>query len=52
MPHEKAHELLKKHRISVEEMKERRPSLHHLRHMVRAEDLPFDVFRELVRLRK
>jgi hypothetical protein len=52
MPNKQAHELLKKHNISIEEMRERRPSLHHLRHMVKTEDLPFDVFRELVRLRK
>lgn len=52
MPHNQAHELLRKHNISVEELKERRQSLHHLRHMVKSEDLPFDVFRELVKLRK
>ena len=47
-----AHELLRKHNISVEDVKERRTSLHHLRRIVHAEQLPFDVFKALVRLRR
>lgn len=52
MPEKKAHELLRKHNISVEEVKERKTSLHHLRHIVHNEQLPFDVFKALVDLRR
>lgn len=52
MHQHKAQELLSKHNISVDEVRERKTSLHHLRHIVRAENLPFDVFRELVKLRR
>ena len=52
MPENKAHELLRKHNIAVEDVKERRTSLHHLRHIVRNEELPFDVFKALVKLRR
>lgn len=52
MPQQQAHELMKKHNIRAEDIRERRTSLHHLRHIVRAEELPFDVFRELVRFRR
>lgn len=52
MSEQKASELLKKHNISSEELKERKHSLHHLRHLVRSEELPFDVFKELVRQRR
>jgi len=52
MSDHKAHELLRKHNISLEDMKERRPSLHHLRHIVHAEELPFDVFKALVKMRR
>jgi hypothetical protein len=51
--HEKtAHEVLRKHNISVDDVKERRHTLHHLRNIVHAEELPFDVFKELVKLRR
>ncbi|MBV8519032.1 MAG: hypothetical protein JO197_16680 [Acidobacteria bacterium] len=52
MPDQKAHDLLRKHNIHVDDVKERRTSLHHLRQIVRAEDLPFDVFKALVKLRR
>jgi hypothetical protein len=52
MAQHKAHEVLKKHNIQVEDVQERRTSLHHLRNIVHAEELPFDVFRELVKLRR
>ena len=48
----KAHELLRKHNISVQDVKERKHSLHHLRNIVHAEQLPFDVFKHLVDLRR
>ena len=47
----KAHELLRKHNITVDDVKERRTSMHHLRHIVHAEQLPFDVFKTLVKMR-
>ncbi len=47
-----AQELLRKHKISVEDVKEHRTTLHHLRRIVHAEQLPFDVFKALVRLRR
>ena len=52
MPQHKASELMKKHNLNAEDIRERRTSLHHLRNIVRSEDLPFDVFRELVKLRR
>jgi hypothetical protein len=51
MSDHKANELLRKHNISLEDLKERRTSLHHLRHIVHAEQLPFDVFKALVKMR-
>lgn len=51
MPENRAHELLRKHNISLEDVKERRTSMHHLRQIVHAEQLPFDVFKALVKLR-
>jgi hypothetical protein len=51
MAENKAHELLRKHNITVDDVKERRTSLHHLRHIVHSEQLPFDVFKALVKLR-
>ncbi len=51
MPDNKAHELLRKHNISLEDVRERRTTLHHLRNLVRAEQMPFDVFKALVKLR-
>lgn len=52
MPEKKAHELLRKHNISLEDVKERKTSLHHLRHIVHSEELPFDVFKALVKMRR
>lgn len=52
MPEQKATDLLRKHDISIQDVKERRTSLHHLRHIVRSEELPFDVFKALVKLRR
>lgn len=52
MPQQKAKELLQKHNISVDEVRDRKTSLHHLRKIVHAENLPFDVFRELVKMRR
>jgi hypothetical protein len=52
MPQQKAHELLRKHNIPMEHVAERKTSLHHLRKIVHAEELPFDVFRELVKMRR
>ncbi len=52
MPEQKAHDLLRKHNITADDVKERRTSLHHLRHIVRNEELPFDVFKTLVRMRR
>lgn len=52
MPDQKAHEVLRKHNISLEDVKERRATLHHLRHIVHAEELPFDVFKAIVKLRR
>jgi hypothetical protein len=52
MAEQKAHELLNKHQIDVADVAARRVRLHHLRNIVKSEDLPYDVFRELVKLRK
>jgi hypothetical protein len=52
MSENKAHELLRKHNISLEDVKERRTSLHHLRNIVHGEQLPFDVFKALVKMRR
>lgn len=52
MSDHKAHELLRKHNISIDDVKERRTSMHHLRQIVHAEQLPFDVFKTLVKLRR
>lgn len=52
MAEKKAHELLRKHNISVEDIQERRTSLHHLRQIVHSEQLPFDVFKTLVKMRR
>ena len=49
---QKAHDLLKKHNIDVDDVKNRRTSLHHLRHIVRSEELPFDIFKTLVKMRR
>ena len=52
MNDQRAQDLLRKHNISLEDVKERRMSLHHLRHIVHGEQLPFDVFKALVKLRR
>lgn len=52
MPENKANDLLRKHNISLADVRERRTSLHHLRHIVHNEQLPFDVFKALVKLRR
>ena len=52
MPENKAHELLRKHNLSVDDVKDRRATLHHLRNIVHAEQLPFDVFKALVKMRR
>ena len=52
MSEQKAHELLRKHNLTPEDVKEQRTTLHHLRRIVHAEDLPFDVFKTLVRMRR
>ena len=52
MPENKAQDLLRKHNITVDDVKERRTTLHHLRNIVHSEQLPFDVFKALVKLRR
>ncbi len=52
MADQKAHELLRKHNITLDDVKERRTSLHHLRQIVHNEQLPFDVFKALVKMRR
>ena len=52
MAEQKAHDLLRKHNISLDDVKDRRTTLHHLRHIVHSEQLPFDVFKALVKLRR
>ncbi|HEX8153832.1 MAG TPA: hypothetical protein VF698_11935 [Thermoanaerobaculia bacterium] len=52
MPENKAHDVLRKHNLTVEDVKERRTTLHHLRNIVHAEELPFDVFKALVKMRR
>jgi len=51
MPETKARDLMKKHKLSADDLKEGKPALSHLRKIVRDENLSFDVFRTLVRLR-
>lgn len=51
MPEKKAHDLLRKHNISLADVQERRTTLHHLRNIVHFEQLPFDVFKSLVKMR-
>lgn len=52
MPENKARELMARHQISIEDLKEKRHSLHHLRNIVRSEELPFNVFQSLVKHRR
>ena len=52
MAEQKAQELLRKYDIALEDVTQRRTSLHHLRNIVHSEQLPFDVFKALVKLRR
>lgn len=52
MPENKAHELLRKHNLTTDDVRERRTSMHHLRQIVHNEQLPFDVFKALVKMRR
>lgn len=52
MSDQKAHDLLRKHNISLDDVKKRLTTLHHLRHIVHSEELPFDVFKALVKMRR
>jgi uroporphyrinogen-III synthase len=52
MHEKKAAEVLRKHGISVDDIREQRTTLHHLRKLVRSENQGFDVFREIVKLRR
>jgi hypothetical protein len=52
MAEHKAQDLLRKHNISLDDVKERRTTLRHLRHIVHSEQLPFDVFKALVKMRR
>ena len=52
MHNQKAHDLLRRHNITVQDVKERKTSLHHLRNIVHSEQLPFDVFKALVDMRR
>ncbi len=47
-----ARDLMSRHKITAEDIREHKTSLHHLRHIVRSENLPFDVFRELAKHRR
>ena len=51
MPENKAHELLRKHNLTVDDVRQRKTTLHHLRNIVHSEQLPFDVFKALVKMR-
>jgi hypothetical protein len=52
MPENKAHDLLRKHNLTTDDVKNRRTTLHHLRNIVHSEELPFDVFKALVKMRR
>ena len=52
MYEQKAHDLLRKHNLTPDDVKERRATLHHLRRIVHAEALPFDVFKTIVKMRR
>lgn len=52
MAEKTAHDLLRKHNLTVDDVKERRATLHHLRNIVHSEQLPFDVFKALVKMRR
>lgn len=48
----KAKELMRKHDIRLEDLREGKHTLHHLRNIVRTEEQPFEVFQALVRMRR
>ena len=52
MAEKTARELMARHNISTDDIRDRKATMHHLRHLVRSENLPFDVFRELVKHRR
>lgn len=52
MTENKSNELMARHKITIEDLQERKHSLHHLRNIVRSENLPFNVFQSLVRHRR
>jgi len=52
MHEKKAHEILSRHNINIADVRDGKTTLHHLRHIVKGENQPFGVFRELVKLRK
>lgn len=52
MPENKVKELMRKHDLRLEDMKEGKHRLHHLRSIVRSEELPFEVFQALVKMRR
>lgn len=52
MAEQKTRELMARHNITIEDLRERKHTLHHLRNVVRAEEMPFDVFRTLVMHRR
>jgi hypothetical protein len=52
MAEQKMKELMKKHDIRLEDLREGKHTLHHLRNVVRSEELPFEVFQALVKLRR
>ena len=52
MAEKTARELMHRHNITTDDIRTRKTTMHHLRQIVRSEDLPFDVFRELVKHRR
>ena len=52
MADHKAKELMKKHDIRLEDLRDGKHTLHNLRSIVRSEDMPFEVFQALVKLRR
>jgi hypothetical protein len=52
MAEQKVKELMRRHDIRLEDLREGKHTLHHLRTIVRSEELPFEVFQALVKLRR
>ncbi len=52
MAEQKTRELMARNNITIEDLRERKHTLHHLRNVVRSEEMPFDVFRTLVMHRR